>query len=228
MSIERPAMNSKISWETLCGYLRNKAVKKSGRMVGRIRRAFGMTYRSPVDEGQLFALLDGKSVALVGNAQSLSQKVQGPEIDACDVVIRCNRAPIPNVASHGARTDFIATSTELEESIMAEKGASHILWMSPPRYALPGWIVRCRGFFLYPKRRHEVLSREVARPTTGLMVIDLLSASPCRSVLLFGFDFFKTGSISNMPTKTAIPHNGDAEESFVRTLIAKDTRFILK
>jgi hypothetical protein len=220
-------MNGKSAWNKICGHVKSKAAKKGGRMIGRLRRMFGITYRSPVDEKLLFALLDGKTVALVGNALSLSEKSCGHIIDACDVVIRCNRAPIPDTVSHGARTDFIATSTELDENIMAEKGASHILWMSPPRYALPNWIVRSQGFFLYPKERHQKLSREVVRPTTGLMVIELLSASSCRSVLLFGFDFFKTASISNAQTKTVMPHDGTAEENFVRSLIVRDPRFFL-
>lgn len=220
-------MDGKSSWNEICGYVKSKIAKKSGRMVGRIRRLFGITYRSPVDETQLFALLDGKSVALVGNALSLSERSYGHMIDACDVVIRCNRAPMPSGVSHGTRTDFIATSTELDEGIMVEKGASHILWMSPPRYALQNWIVRSQGFFLYPKERHQKLSREVVRPTTGLMVIDLLSASSCRSVLLFGFDFFKTASISNVQAKTIMPHDGSAEEKFVLSLIVRDPRFVL-
>ncbi|WP_083347267.1 glycosyltransferase family 29 protein [Rhizobium sp. LCM 4573] len=209
-------------------FLRKKAEKKTARVIGWFRRQFGMCYRSALSEADLFEMLRGKSVALVGNALSLAERDCGAAIDACDIIIRCNRAPIPDVRSHGARTTFIATSIELPEEIMAERGASHILWMSPPRNALPAWIVRWPNFFLYPKARHEALNAKVpGRPTTGLMVIDLLARSRCRAVALYGFDFFKSQSLSGERDRTQGPHDFDAEERFVRALVAKDRRFSL-
>lgn len=205
-----------------------KIGKKSGRIVGKARRLLGLRYKSAVSEPQLFEFLRGKSVALVGNARGLSLGSSGSAIDGHDVVIRCNRSPLPTSRSHGMRTDFIATSIELERAIMAEKGASHILWMSPPRNALPWWIVRWPNFFLYPQESHRALCANVGnRPTTGLMVIDLLQRSPCRSIDLYGFDFYRSQSLSSEQSRQETPHDYDSEESYVRQLMRNDARFSL-
>lgn len=209
--------------------LKSKVEKKTGRLVGKVRRLLGLEYCCSLSEAALFDMLRGKSVAVVGNARSLLEKDFGPSIDAFDVVIRCNAAPIPNVRSHGQKTTAIATSIELEKQIMSEKGASHLLWMSPPRNALPGWMLKWPDFFLYPKENHRRLIERIGggRPTTGLMVVDLLSCSPCRQVALYGFDFFKSQSLSSDRTREAAPHQFDAEEDYINELIRSDSRFSL-
>ncbi len=215
----------KLSAWSLC--LR-KIEKKRLRVLGALRRLAGLQYRSPLGEREVFALVRGRRVALVGNSQALSGTAFGAEIDGHDLVVRFNSAPIPSVVSHGARTDIIATSIELDKSIMAERGATHLFWMSPPRNALPRWIVRWPSFFLYPRESHKALCARVGnRPTTGLMVIELLSRSPCEAVELYGFDFYRSGSLSGTQTKATTPHDYDTEEDFVLGLMASDRRFAL-
>jgi hypothetical protein len=205
-----------------------KVKKKTGKLVGRLRRLIGLRYRAPVSEEDIFELLRGKTVALVGNARSLLARNYGKAIDDCDVVVRCNAAPIPDTRSHGSRTTFIATSIELPEALMAERGASHVLWMSPPRNALPRWMLKHPGFFLYPAECHKALCAKVGdRPTTGLMVIDLLARSPSRSVALYGFDFFRSQSLSSDRAREKTPHHFGREEAYVLELIGTDSRFEL-
>ncbi|RYC11956.1 glycosyltransferase family 29 protein [Ciceribacter ferrooxidans] len=205
-----------------------KIEKKYLRVVGALRRLLGLQYRSPLGEQDVFELVRDRRVALVGNSRALSGTVFGTEIDAHDLVVRFNSAPIPSAVSHGARTDIIATSIELEKSIMAERGASHLFWMSPPRNALQHWIVRWPSFFLYPRASHKALCSRVGnRPTTGLMVIELLSRSPCTAVDLYGFDFYQSGSLSGGQTKATSPHDYDTEEDFVLRLMVSDNRFAL-
>lgn len=205
-----------------------KIEKKYLRVVGALRRLLGLQYRSPFGEQDVFDLVRDRRVALVGNSRALAGTTFGEEIDAHDLVVRFNSAPIPSVASHGARTDIVATSIELEKSIMAERGASHLFWMSPPRNALPRWMVRWPSFFLYPQASHKALCAKVGnRPTTGLMVIELLSRSPCKAVDLYGFDFYQSGSLSGGQTKATSPHDYDTEEDFVLRLMVSDRRFAL-
>ncbi len=205
-----------------------KIEKKYLRAVGALRRLLGLQYRSPFSEQDVFQLVRDRRVALVGNSRALSGTTFGAEIDAHDLVVRFNSAPIPSAVSHGSRTDVIATSIELEKSIMAERGASHLFWMSPPRNALPHWIVRWPSFFLYPRESHKALCVQVGnRPTTGLMVIELLSRSPCKAVDLYGFDFYQSGSLSGGQTKATTPHDYDTEEDFVSRLMLSDKRFAL-
>jgi len=205
-----------------------KAAKITRRLVARFRRLAGIDYRSTLDESAVFAFLEGKSVAIVGNAASLSEESWGADIDRCDLVIRFNRMPIPGAVSHGIRTDVIATSIEIERSAFVERGASQIWWMSPRREGIPRWMERSPHFFLYPKTRYAELQSLVAeRPTTGLMVIELLSRAPCRAIGIFGFDFFHSASLSQTKSRYRMPHDPKAEEQFVEKLLASDPRFHL-
>lgn len=225
---DRGASVSRGTLQRLINRFSAKLEKRRGRVVGKFRRLFGLTYVSPLSEADMFEALRFKSVALVGNARSLSESDFGASIDNHDLVIRCNQAPMPDKRSHGARTDWIATSIELDRQIIAQKGASHLLWMSPPRNALPGWILKWPNFFLYPSASHKALCAKVGdRPTTGLMLIDLLERSPCLAVSLYGFDFYRSLSLSNEHNSRETPHDYVTEESYVRKLLASDHRFSL-
>ncbi|WP_317616407.1 glycosyltransferase family 29 protein [Paracoccus mutanolyticus] len=69
--------------------------------------------RLSVPQAELLETLRGKSVALVGNARALAQGAQGPAIDAAQVVIRINRAPMPGLQSHGTRPVWLALAFRL-------------------------------------------------------------------------------------------------------------------
>ena len=183
---------------------------------------------SSLSEADMFALLKGRTVSLIGNSRALSEHAYGAEIDAHDIVIRCNRSPIFHVRSHGARTDWLATSAEIPENLPEIKGASHILWMSPRRDRMPRWLVRFPRLFLYPKDSNSKLAALTgARPSTGMMVIDLLMRSECAAIDLFGFDFFKSQSVSGSQTKASAPHDFDSEEALVRSWAEKDGRLTI-
>ena len=49
----------------------------------------------------LDAFLGNKSIAIVGNARALANHELGADIDAHDLVLRINSAPMPNARSHG-------------------------------------------------------------------------------------------------------------------------------
>jgi hypothetical protein len=69
--------------------------------------------------------LEGKSVALVGNAKSLVDARYGAVIDAADIVIRLNSAPLPAILSHGSRTTWIALSAPIShDALRARHSAS--------------------------------------------------------------------------------------------------------
>lgn len=176
-------------------------------------------------EADLFALLTGKRVALVGNAASLAETSHGADIDDHDLVIRCNRAPIVHARSHGTRTDWIATSMDFPERLLAAKGASHVLWMSPRRERMPLWLVAFPRLFLNPPEHPARLATLTgARPSTGLMAVDLLRRSPAAEIRLYGFDFFSSNTTSSDRTKQNVPHDFDAEQQLVLRWAAEDQR----
>ncbi|MBI1171020.1 hypothetical protein GC209_06435 [bacterium] len=176
---------------------------------------------------QVMAQMTGH-IALVGNARSLSASTHGAAIDAADLVIRINRAPMPAVESHGSRTDVLALATRLDAATLQRLNPRLILWMSHKRKRLPWIVARHPGFALPPLTDFQRLKRALnAPPTTGLMLIDLLSRSPATRVTLFGFDFFASQSLSGRRTADKVPHDFAAERAFVEALMARDRRFHL-
>ena len=176
---------------------------------------------------QVLARLKG-TIALVGNAQSLVSMAFGPAIDAADLVVRINRAPIPQAASHGSRTDVLCLATSLDRASLDRLNPDMVLWLSHKRKRLP-WIVASRpGFALPPVNDFQRLKAGLgAPPTTGLLMMDLLARSPATRIDLYGFDFFASQSLSGRRTAAQVPHDFAAERRFATALLARDPRFHL-
>lgn len=180
-----------------------------------------------VPQTRLLAALEGKSVALVGNARALAETTHGAAIDGHDVVIRINRAPMPSPQSHGARTDWLALATSLPADDRQRIGAARYLWMSHKRKRLDWETASSEGFYLHPLADYRAMKADLgAQPTTGAMMIALLSRSRLSRLTLFGFDFFASLSLSGRRTAEKVPHDFAAEASFVRALISGDSRII--
>lgn len=183
-------------------------------------------FSTPADT--LMAELSGKTVALVGNAKSLSQSRHGDAIDAADIVIRLNGAPIPGPASHGMRTDWIALSTPIPAEVLATRNPARMLWMTRKRKRLTHALATRPGFYLNRRADWQALrDRLGGPPTTGLMVIYLLARSRAARIDLYGFDFFASLSLSGSRTAAQVPHDFAAEKAFVEALLSRDSRFHL-
>lgn len=180
-----------------------------------------------VSQSALLGDLAGKTVALVGNARALAVGAAGPEIDAHDVVIRINRAPMPAPESHGTRTDWLALATALPHADRARIGAGRYLWMSHKRKRLDWATATSPGFYLHPLAEYEALKAKLgAQPTTGAMLIEMLARSDLARLDLYGFDFFASLSLSGRRTAEKVPHDFAAEAALVGALLARDPRII--
>jgi len=85
-----------------------------------------------------------------------------------------------------------------------------------------------KGFGLPPLDTFLRLKTQLnSPPTTGLMMIDLLSRSPATKITLYGFDFFASLSLSGRRSAAQVPHNFQAERACVSALLARDPRFCL-
>lgn len=176
----------------------------------------------------VLARLTGR-VALVGNARSLGERVWGAEIDAADLVVRINRAPMPAAGSHGTRTDVLALAVAIGAADLGRLNPALTLWMSHKRKRLPWHVARRPGFALPPVQDFQRLRGLLgAPPTTGLLMIDLLARSPATQVTLYGFDFFASQSLTGSRTAAQVPHDFGGEEAYVQALMARDTRFALR
>ena len=194
----------------------------------RLRRQETRLARQSVNFEELADELRGKTVSIVGNARSLSQAEYGDQIDIADLVIRINSAPIPSSRSHGSRTDWHALAVRNSRALRDRVKPNRYLWMSHKRKRLDWITASSRGFYLYPLDNFRRLSRELeARPTSGLMLIDLLERSPADRINIFGFDFFESLSLTGSRTAEQVPHDFDAERKWVNDLLEKDKRFRL-
>ena len=119
------------------------------RLARALRSEDGLARWSIPPKGAL-ADLTGRSVALVGNARALAEGAAGAEIDAHDLVIRINRAPMPASRSHGRRTDWLALAVRMGAADLARLDPSLTLWMSHKRKRLP-WAAVTRRFYLHRK-----------------------------------------------------------------------------
>ncbi|WP_145107926.1 glycosyltransferase family 29 protein [Cereibacter sediminicola] len=182
-----------------------------------------------LSEEALLARFATERIALVGNARSLAGASLGDEIDAADLVIRLNRAPMPSTQSHGTRTDALALATSLSREALEGLAPHLTLWMSHKRKRLPWHVASRRGFYLHPLCYYDDLRRRLgAPPSTGLMMIDLLAQSRAASVTLYGFDFFASLSLTGSRTAAQVPHDFAAEGRFVQALLETDPRFALR
>ncbi len=176
----------------------------------------------------LKAELLGKKIAIVGNARALAKGDAGPLIDAADLVIRINRAPMPQARSHGTRTDWLGLAVGLKEKDGEALAPERILWLSHKRKRLPLWVARRPGFFLYPLKDFQLLHQVLhAPPTTGIMLIDFVSRSGAAKIDLYGFDFFSSLSLTGHRKASQVPHDFAAEKAWVERLAARDARLRL-
>ena len=178
-----------------------------------------------VPQSDLLATLRGKTVALVGNARALANNQMGAEIDAHDIVIRINLAPMPYAETHGARTDWLGLATRLGKHDRARIAPGRILWMSHKRKRLDYDSAISPGFYLHPLEDYEALKDRLgAQPTTGAMLIDLLLRSDLARLDLYGFDFFASQSLSGSRSAEQVPHDFSGEAEWVEGLLKADPR----
>lgn len=200
-------------------------MNRLGFLIARTLRQEAPLAALSVPQTALLADLRGKRIALVGNARALADHRHGAEIDAHDLVVRINRAPMPSPESHGCRTDWLALAVRLGAEDRARIAPARYLWMSPKRKRLDWQTAISPGFYLHPQMDYQSLkTRMGAVPTTGAMLIDLFAHSGMAALTLYGFDFFASLSLSGHRTAEQVPHDFGAEARFVGDLMLKDAR----
>ncbi|CAM3179461.1 Glycosyltransferase family 29 (sialyltransferase) [Paracoccus aminovorans] len=196
-----------------------------GFLFARTLRDESALQRLSVPQSALLADLAGKRIALIGNARALAQTDHGTAIDAADLVIRINRAPMPSAESHGTRTDWLALATRLSDADRTRIAPARILWMSPKRKRLDWHSATSPGFYLHPLADYRALADRLgAPPTTGAMMIDLIARSDMARLDLYGFDFFASLSLSGRRSAEQVPHDFSGESRWVQELERADRR----
>ena len=181
--------------------------------------------RFSLTEGDLLHSLSNRSVSIVGNARSLNKNSFGSKIDKNDIIIRLNRSPISSENSHGIKTTWIATATSLSNELLNQRNPEVILWMTPKIRKLGLNLTNYSSFYLNRKKTNNQLKEKIdARPSVGLMTIDLIQKSEASKIEIFGFDFFESLSNSGKRKAKQVPHDFNSEKKFVKNLINFDKR----
>lgn len=183
-----------------------------------------MSWDTEADQ-QIRELIDGKSVAVVGNALSLFDHAYGAEIDAHDTVIRMNRTG----SYYGTVADKPYTGAEAHGTKIDIWAFWNYGWFATlnyeNRHRIPDQL-----YADFLKRNHNILNLEMGkdipdvyakfnkqpclfdipnivldrfeegtRPSTGYTIFYILSQLNPASVDAYGFDFKKTPTFSDIP-----------------------------
>jgi hypothetical protein len=165
-----------------------------------------------------------KSVAIVGNSESLFSKNQGEEIDSHECVCRINRGiQIINESCQGKKTNIWAYGVEsiIEDIYNDFKGPKTIHLGSKKRG------VRVEGFKLKQWEKHPFTDFYVPLPqvqslydkfgydrlSSGLILLDYVYSCNPKKILLYGFDWKQTPTWYYHELETV--HRWDDEKKFV-------------
>ena len=171
--------------------------------------------------------VNGKNVALVGNARSLCSSRNGDAIDANDIVIRINRAPKFSLESHGDKTDWLALATSIDREHFKALNCDKLIWMSHKRKRLKFWMKK-ETLYLFPLELYaEIKTKLGAPPSTGLMMLFWLSTQSFASLTVYGFDFFASLSLTGSRTANQVPHDFNAEYEWFQEFVSARENVVL-
>ena len=175
--------------------------------------------------GQIAAIVAGKTVAVVGNAQYLLETSTGAEIDRHEVVVRFNKGFVIAPESQGSRTTIHCLATDVSVAELRKHAPqATIVYVSPIRCFLNRDMRRLENQCIcVPINQWKELSRRMGnlRPSAGLIILDhLLHNCSAKKVSLFGFDWKRTKTFYHK-VKIRDWHSGEAERALVLDWAAK-------
>jgi hypothetical protein len=164
-----------------------------------------------------------KTVALVGNAQSLFELEYGTEIDTHNVIVRLNKAAMLQQKfdvekSHGIKTHVWMFWRTAEYQKFFDKIDPSIKKMHmghQDRHRLNMQLID----HVYPNELYKSLksvSGKYNNPTTGFMAIDYILHCEPTLLSIYGFDWKETPTYTDPHRKKdkACPHDFDAERDY--------------
>jgi hypothetical protein len=180
---------------------------------------------------------EGKTVAVVGNAESLFHKNYGEEIDSQDVVVRMNKAAMLYTnfeceKTHGKRTDIWAVwnFNEYRQNMNNIHKNIKVMHMSG---RIRNNVKNIRIDFMYPINMYDNLKKHAGsrkNPTTGLMILDYISSCNPKNVYVYGFDWKDTPTFTDMNRREekASGHNYDIEKAYCQKMFFSNPKYILR
>jgi hypothetical protein len=175
---------------------------------------------------------ENKSVAVVGNAQSLFDNSYGDLIDSCDVVCRINVGiKVIDPVAQGQKTDVhVFSKWQWMESLnLLDYNRKNLHTSYKGRDDINEKIS------YYPLENHNQLKLQLGlskkeKPSTGLVLLDYISSICTIKVSIFGFDWKDTPTYyENDPQyntkRDADPHCYDKEKTYLLNLCFQKTEY---
>ncbi|MGV6838812.1 MAG: glycosyltransferase family 29 protein [Planktomarina sp.] len=196
-----------------------KLAAAPGKFLWRAPRGFLL--RSTRPNVKIFtAFVEGKSVAIVGNATALLDTNQGQQIDGHDIVIRINKGFVKSPQAQGARTDILTLDPEVTEQEIEDHFNPQMLLflLAKLRHVRIFRPHNIKKLCFYPYRFWLSDRNKIGRrPSSGYMITSyVLRVEAARSITLYGFDFGATGTFYN-PEGYKTPHDFAKEAKIIRS-----------
>lgn len=153
-------------------------------------------------------IVKNKTVAIVGNSEKILSQKYGAEIESHDIIIRFNKGfPQGKPEALGKRTDILFLACTLSNIELNIFNATYTVKRSN----------LCQNVcsFDISKVDRCSLKQGTAQPSTGFVAINFALSTECKSIDLYGFDFFKSPTYYN-PKDYKTLHNGASEAEKVK------------
>lgn len=140
----------------------------------------------------------GKSIAVIGNAESLFSKKYGNLIDSHDIVCRINLGiTVDSKETHGIKTDVFVFSRFSFVNNLGLFDHKNLKTDKFMHMSDRGRDVIRDSIFYYPLEMHSTLKEKLKlekkeKPSTGIMILDYISQATPTNVSVFGFDWKET------------------------------------
>ena len=158
---------------------------------------------------EIIDFIHGKTVAIVGNAQSIFDKENGQAIDNHEVIIRFNKGYIIKPESQGTKTDILIMACEVPLDDKAKFKAKYYINRSKN--------TRNGSYTISDQTREYIRRDTIAQPSSGFMAIRMCEGA--KSIDLYGFDGI-TPTFYN-PKDYVTQHNYSREQEIIKELKQK-------
>lgn len=169
---------------------------------------------------RLANLVQGKTVAVVGNAQCLLETSAGSDIDRHDAIIRFNRGFVVAPSGQGTRTEVQCLAWKVPAADLDRHcPGALIVYASPIRSYLNVELRRgAKDCICIPLSDWRQLVGALGnwRPSAGLVILDyLLHRTEAARVSIFGFDWKRTKTFYHQSKVQGEWHSGEAERKLL-------------